>query len=319
LYRNDGDGTFTKIAGEVLVSDGGFSACAVWGDYDNDGDLDLAVSNAYGTGALTNFLYRNELIESGNPTFQKVNGDPFVVDPGYTYGLAWGDYDLDGDLDLFAARTLSENQSNALYRNDRVAGNAWVQVDLEGTTSNRSGIGAIVRVKTLIGGQAHWLRRDLSGQDGYCAQTLRLHFGLGDAPRIDSLIVEWPSGIRDVLENPTLNRVLKITEGSAVGIGNPPQGLFQGFELLPNYPNPFNPGTGFGVRMDKSAGVRIKVYNSLGQQVATIFEGPLGRGLHPFRWDGRNTSGEEVVSGNYILLVLVGGWQRQSRLLTLLR
>src|SRR5437773_5816887 len=95
LYHNNRDGTFTKITSGRIVTDGGNSFGAAWGDYDNDGFLDLFVANVN----QKNFLYRN----NGDGTFTKITSGAIVNDVGYSWGAAWGDYDNDGFLDLFVA------------------------------------------------------------------------------------------------------------------------------------------------------------------------------------------------------------------------
>ncbi|MFC2167326.1 FG-GAP-like repeat-containing protein, partial [Acidobacteriota bacterium] len=98
LYTNNGDGSFTKVTNEIVVTDGGHSASGAWGDYDNDGDLDLFVANS---DYLNNFLYTN----NGNGSFTKVTSGVVVMDGENSTSGAWGDYDNDGDLDLFVADT----------------------------------------------------------------------------------------------------------------------------------------------------------------------------------------------------------------------
>jgi len=108
LYSNNGDGTFTRITTGVIVNDGGASISGSWGDYDNDGDLDLFVANR---GLNENFLYSN----NGNAAFTKITAGPIVTDVEPSLGGSWGDYDNDGDLDLFVANLGSDN---FLYSNN---------------------------------------------------------------------------------------------------------------------------------------------------------------------------------------------------------
>ena len=108
LYRNNGDRTFTKIIEGTIAHDGGLSSGPCWGDYDNDGYLDLFVSNQQNQ---SNFLYHN----NGNGTFTKVTEGDIVNDYGHNHTSTWGDYDNDGYLDLFVADV---GQDNLLYKNN---------------------------------------------------------------------------------------------------------------------------------------------------------------------------------------------------------
>ncbi len=117
LYLNNGNGTFTKITSGAIVTDGGDSVSANWGDFDNDGDLDLFVSNGGALGALrNNFLHRN----NGDGTFTKIVTGSIVTDGLVTIASAWGDFDNDGWLDLFAGNY--NGGLNVLYRNTGAGG-----------------------------------------------------------------------------------------------------------------------------------------------------------------------------------------------------
>jgi len=113
LYHNSGDGTFERVISEPIVSDGGFSFAASWGDFNNDRFPDLFVANTNGE---NNFLYRN----NGDGTFIKVIEGDIVSGGGNSNGGSWGDYDNDGDLDLFVANGtfFPRGEANFLYRNE---------------------------------------------------------------------------------------------------------------------------------------------------------------------------------------------------------
>ena len=110
LYKNKGDGTFEQVTTGNLVNDGGHSETASWGDYNNDGWLDLYVTNSDGN--FKNFLYRN--LQNG--TFQKVSTGSPVTDGFASRSVNWTDFNKDGKLDLFV--TNESNQNENLYRND---------------------------------------------------------------------------------------------------------------------------------------------------------------------------------------------------------
>jgi hypothetical protein len=111
-------------------------------------------------------------------------------------GAAFGDFDNDGDVDVLI---FNMNEPPSLLRNDYGGANHWLEIRLEGTASNRSAIGATVRL--TAGGQVH-ARAVLSQSSYYSHDDLRLHFGLGAAERADAIEVRWPNGgvqtIRDV-------------------------------------------------------------------------------------------------------------------------
>jgi hypothetical protein len=220
LYRNNGDGTFTKITTGAVVTDGGDSVGCTWGDFDNDGFLDLFVANRGGN----NFLYRN----NGDGTFTKITTGSVASEGGHSWGAAWGDYDNDGFLDLFVANR--DGQNNFLYRNNGNA-NHWIKIKCVGTRSNRSAIGAKVRLKASIGGVERWQLREIGGGNGGIAQnSLDAHFGLGNATNAEVLRIEWPSGIVQEMRGLSANQFLTVTEPPVLKVG---QGLTPaGFELV---------------------------------------------------------------------------------------
>ncbi|MCI0744548.1 MAG: FG-GAP-like repeat-containing protein [Verrucomicrobia subdivision 3 bacterium] len=227
LYRNNGNGTFSRITSGIVVTDPGTSESCAWADYDNDGFLDLFVSNfgLNGVGA-NNFLYRN----NGDGTFTKVTTGPVVNHGGASLGCAWSDYDNDGFPDLFVANlSQSRNGANFLYRNNGNS-NAWLKVKCVGAASNRSAIGAKVRVKAIIAGAARWQMREVSGGSGYVSQnSLDLTFGLGDATIVDLVRVEWPSGIIQEILSVAPRQALTITEPPRLRVAGLTNG---GFQLL---------------------------------------------------------------------------------------
>jgi len=219
LYRNDGTNGFVRITEGAIVNDGGSSISAAWGDYDNDGYLDLFIARTRADyTAENNLLYHNE----GDGTFSKVTAGAVVNDGGRSFGCAWADFDNDGDLDLFVANGGYSREPCFLYRNDGGT-NKWILVRLIGTVSNRSAIGAKVRVKATIQGKTVWQLREISGGSGYCSQNdLRAHFGLGNATNVEVVRIEWPSGIVQELRGVPAKQTLTVTEPvrlQATGLG----------------------------------------------------------------------------------------------------
>ncbi|MFC1547220.1 FG-GAP-like repeat-containing protein, partial [Candidatus Neomarinimicrobiota bacterium] len=247
LYDNNGDGTFSSASAGPVNTDGGYSYGGTWGDYDNDGDLDLFVANYSGD----NFLYNN----NGDGSFTRITTGLIVTGGYFALGSAWEDADNDGDLDLFMPTNGSnqlhmnngdgtftqtflggglsmpgsvwgdydndgdqdlfvpngQNENDYLYNNG--SSNRWIDLKLVGTQSNVSAIGAKVRIKALIGGSEVWQLDEVSGNsNGYSQNSLNAGFGLGDATIIDSIKIEWPSGITWDTTNVAINQFLTINE-----------------------------------------------------------------------------------------------------------
>ncbi|HXJ57373.1 MAG TPA: CRTAC1 family protein [Verrucomicrobiae bacterium] len=172
LYHNERDGTFTRfIAGAPANESNVRSAGCIWGDFDNDGFLDLFVANL-GTTAI-NWLYHN----NGNGTFQKMTGaqaGAIASNPaGRSVSAAWGDFDADGNLDLFVANgALAENNVDALYRNlgqgrftniAVASGITEALFSTQGTWADVDGDGRLDLFVTHNAGQGNYIYRNLGG------------------------------------------------------------------------------------------------------------------------------------------------------------
>ena len=219
MYRNllheTGAASFERITGIPFATDVRSSQTLQWIDYDNDGDLDLFAVN-YNTVPCQ--LYRND----GGDTFTPVTSGAFVTDALSNYGVSAGDFDRDGDLDLFAPTARSEAAS-VLYRNGTANGNHWLGVVPRGTGSNRSGLGAKVRIVTGVGGSPLRQMREIAACSGYGGHNAaEAHFGLGDAAVVDSLVLEWPSGARQVIASVAANQVLSVSEDITTAVSASP-------------------------------------------------------------------------------------------------
>lgn len=210
LFRNDLNFTFTKITSDTVSKTPANSFSSSWSDVDNDGDLDLFVTNAFKPSTrLVNYFYKN----NGNGTFARVS-DAITADSAWCYGCAFGDYDNDGFEDLAVATCRYNNIDvpDLLYHNNGNA-NKWLTVKLSGTISNRAAIGAKIKIKATISGNPTWQMREISSQSAYCSENdLRAHFGLGNATAIDSLVILWPSGIKQVSTGLNVNQHIAVTE-----------------------------------------------------------------------------------------------------------
>lgn len=207
LYRNDGKGQFTRIQAVRDQLAPGATNGAVWADFDNDGWLDLMVANR--TGAP--FVLRN----LGDGTFAVVADNAISLRESTSNGLAIGDYNGDGALDVAVARWPSG--SLGVYWN-RGTNNHWLRVRLVGTASNRMGLGAKVRVTTTTGGVETRQLRQVGGEDGWGTQEALAHFGLGSVTNVDTLEVEWPSGGTTTRRRVAADQTLVIFENDTVDL-----------------------------------------------------------------------------------------------------
>jgi len=308
LLINNGDGTFTKLDQPPFSSDVSNSFGSSFGDVDNDGDLDIIISKAFTAQKTVNFLY----INNNDGSFTK-STDLSVQDSGWTYGVAFGDYDNDGWLDLFEARCYDANENNVLFHNNGGSNN-WIMLKLDGVVSNKSAIGAVVKMKSLISGYPVWQVRKVAGQNGYCGQNLQVHFGLGDASQIDSIIIQWPSGIVQNVEGLIINEYnLVIEDTNAVSVKTEVNDRTTGYQLYQNYPNPFNPSTKISWYSLESGMQTLKIYDSLGREVATLLDEIRASGKYELTW-----SPEDIPSGIYFY-VLTAGTFHQTRKMILLK
>ncbi len=308
LFQNT-NGTLSPITINGLTTDTLYTNVSEWGDYDNDGDLDIFIGNAGGTtDKQKSYIY----INNNDGTFTRLNNTILSDSSTYTRVAAWADYDNDGDLDIVIGR----DGQNRLFTNTLSNGNHYINIRLTGVTANKSAIGSIVKVKATINGDAVWMMREISGQTGYGSQnSLRAHFGLGDATVIDSIEIDWAgSGLVEYYTNVPADQFMLLTEGNASAIddGNA-QGL-RTFELKQNYPNPFNPTTAISYLLPNADNVKITIYNALGQKVNTLYKENQTAGNHTISF---NASG--LSSGVYYYKLETGNGLSKVRKMILMK
>ncbi len=222
LYHNNRDGTFTDqtyfagIGGVAWL----FTTFGVeFLDYDNDGWKDIILANGQTfpqmdkcptgiTYAERNLLFHN--LHNGKFEEVGLRSGPAMTLKKVSRGLAKADYDNDGDLE-FAISNM--NGSPDLIRHARRNGNHSILVKLIGTKSNRSGIGAKVRV---IAGSLTQFDEVRSGGSYLSSSDVRLHFGLGTVTRVDRIEIDWPSGTHENLEDVLADQVVVVKEGDGI-------------------------------------------------------------------------------------------------------
>ena len=209
LYENMGNGIFTdkSYPSGIAMPAGqfvGWSSSFI--DYNNDGLMDIYKTN----GALKH-LYGQEdqLFENtGDGKFKDVSTEmgKYFMQKLVGRGACFGDYDNDGDIDGYIVNL---NDRGAFLRNNKGNSNNWIILNLNGTTSNRDGIGA--RIKLTAGGKVYVTQK--KSTTGYLSQNdPRIHFGLAKNTMIDKIEIQWPSGKLQVLENIKVNQILPVKE-----------------------------------------------------------------------------------------------------------
>jgi len=219
IYQNDmlllnTKGGFTDATISSKIDNSTACRSVVAGDFDNDMDLDIYQACTLHTNNLLNILYEN----LGNGTFYRVPkaGNAEGSMNGIADTVTTVDYDNDGFLDLLitngeGSRPFVDDGPTQLFRNMRNQNN-WIELDLEGTISNRDGIGS--RVLLTTDGITQ-LREQTNGIHHKSQNYQRIHFGLAENSNIEQIIVFWPSGIAQQLKNISSNQILKIVELSS--------------------------------------------------------------------------------------------------------
>jgi hypothetical protein len=205
---------FTDKVRDVGMNFVSISWGANFADFDNDGDVDLFVSN----GDLN-----PNCVPMGNYYFQNLNGKKFQEDSRAVglndYGIGRGsvtfDMDNDGDLDLLVVNQIAVlpeypvESFTRLYRNDSTKGN-WLKIKLKGIAAESRGIGS--RITVVANGERMIREIDGGGSSHLSQNSTIAHFGLGDATLVDSIIVNWSGGNEQLLLNQSINKFVEITE-----------------------------------------------------------------------------------------------------------
>jgi hypothetical protein len=221
LYRAVRPGAYDDIsiaAGVGLPSKNTLGFGCAFLDIDLDGSLDLAVANGHIEETVRNihgnvgYAQPPHLFLNQGGKFQDVaaNTSGGFAQPKVGRGLAYGDFDRDGDLDIL----LTTNSGPAyLYRNDQLAGNHSIRFHLIGTKSNRDAIGALVRISYGGLSQSQMVKTGSS----YLSQSeLPLTFGLGQRDKIDRVQIEWPSGAKEEFKNLSAGKTHQCTENKGL-------------------------------------------------------------------------------------------------------
>jgi hypothetical protein len=216
LYQNNGKGAFTEVtakSGMALLSNpmSGYSPNIA--DFDNDGWKDLFVSRG---DVQSPAMAGRRHIDQPNTVFRNMTGGKWVAlteEAGFTAqpprrhrGSAYGDFNHDGKLDLVVTALSAPAE---IWMNDSPGENHWLELKLQGTKSNRDGIGAKIRI--MAGGQAQYTHYTTAS--GYASSSAGpVHFGLGAAKVVDEIEIRWPSGMLQTLKNVQADRIFHVVE-----------------------------------------------------------------------------------------------------------
>lgn len=320
LWRNNGDNTFTNIAGDtgVNMADPVQTWSSAWGDFNNDGYMDAFIgANSFSDGS------HKLMLNNGDGTFSDVtassglssyansgrenvahdfdndgfidiasNGDILLNNGDMTFTVysdllpnnngSFGDLNNDGFMDSYASDNIYFNSANT---------NNWIKIVTIGTNSNLSGIGARVEIQTVAGTQI----RDVRSGDGFAnMSTFYTHFGIGTETSITSLTVYWPSGTIDTLSNPSINSTLTVTEGETLSLEE------YTVSNLITYPNP------------TSDFINLNLSNIEINTVYSIFDVNGKRVMNSYL-NSNSINVTNLPSGNYILRIYANGKQQAQR------
>lgn len=287
------------VGAESGTEDFGVASGCAFGDVDNDGDLDLYVSNLRGTDRL--------YVSQGNGRFQDMARAFGVADTAGSRSVLLADYDVDGDLDIY---TVGSRGGDHLYHNGG-SPNSWLEVRTRARSGGADVPGA--RVYLFAGGETRMA--EVSGASGYSLSSRTVHFGLGERQAVDSVQVRWPGGAVQTYRNPPVNALLAVTqgeEGVTAVAADAAAALPAQSGLWSGYPNPFNASVTVPFDLASATHVELAVHDALGQQVRLLLDEELAAGAHRAIWDGLDDAGRQAATGVYLVRMRVGhrSWQR---------
>jgi hypothetical protein len=275
------------------------SGCS-WGDIDNSGTLDCILTTSCDCRYAGVYLQQKsgELEES-------------TLQLGFNHMAAnqdgmWVDTDNDGDLELV---TWQDNHI-VIYKNNNDKKGNFIAIDLAGVSGNAGSIGAIVTV--YAGNNAY--NRDVTYGRGLGIQDpLRLHIGIDQADKIDSVSVQWPgSQATEIFKNIPMNTITAIEEGKGTRSTTNEQMLQASITA---YPNPFTDEVFFTIELKSQQSARLAIYSLTGELITVIHDAQLSQGNQRLQWNGHTSAGVKAPNGSYIYKFTVGDQELNGRII----
>jgi hypothetical protein len=230
LFRNNRDGTFTDATKEAKLNKLIFAMALNFGDFDNDGWLDFY--SGTGDPDLASLMPNRAFRNSGGKLFQDVTTSGGLGNLQKGHGISFADIDNDGDQDIYTViggAYTDDTYRCALFENPG-HGNHWLTLKLEGVKSNRSAMGARIKVVVQTADGERAIYKTVGSGASFGASPLRQEIGLGQAKAIRSVEIIWPTtGQTQVLKDVPMDRFYKVREGDA---GATPWNL-RSFKLRP--------------------------------------------------------------------------------------
>jgi hypothetical protein len=299
LWENQ-DGTFVDVSNEVgFISQNLPHRGMTFGDFDNDGDQDIFMDG--GTAEGYDNLFVNDEVAPGERAFADVAEFTGITQIGDRKGCGFFDYNRDGFLDIYMP---SAEFDHLLYHNHGGNETNWVGFILEGTLSNRDGVGSLI---TLYTGDKKQIRLTRCGDNHFHQYNPWVHFGIGFDTVIDSAIIRWPLGYKQILTDVAINQYHDIKEPDYTSVDWEQNESIKPivFQLKQNYPNPFNPDTRIDFNLNKTDYVSLIIYDVAGREIIELVREKCASGHHSVYWDGRDARGNIVSSGVYLYKTIV--------------
>ena len=268
LFKNLGNGDFVDVTTETGTRLNGMSWGVVFADFDNDGDEDIFIGNTFDFDGRYSFLYENQ-----NGQFVNIARDAGAALGTNTFGVATGDFNNDGLVDLIVADFGGDNR--LLVNRSESPGN-WVQLQLQGSSVNAMSVGATV--EAVVGEKRFY--RTISAGSSFCSQVSpRVHFGLGEATRIDTLRVTWGKERVQELVGIEANQLYNLVQNQSISVHREKVMLLEQHGTLSDiYPNPIITTAKAVYTLSQPRNVSLEVYDVLGRRVDTLYEGARGAG-----------------------------------------